>query len=30
MNEAHQRLFSLNALQTRFGLAFNDKQSGGE
>jgi hypothetical protein len=30
MNEAHQRLFSLNALQTRFGLAFNEKQNGGE
>ena len=30
MNEAYQRLFSLNALQARFGLAFNEKQNGGE
>ena len=29
-SEAQQKLFSMNALQSRFGLEFKDKQAGGE
>lgn len=30
MTEFHQKNFSLNALQSRYGLTFNEKQNGGE
>ncbi len=30
MTEFHQKNFSLNALQTRYGLTFNEKQAAGE